>query len=37
MSKGERSKVKDPQDVAAIGFSNNVVTSMVDPQLTTIR
>ena len=28
--------LKIPQDVAAIGFSNNVVTSIVDPQLTTI-
>ena len=28
--------LKIPQDVAAIGFSNNVLTSVVDPQLTTI-
>ena len=28
--------LKIPEDVAAIGFSNNVVASMVDPPLTTI-
>jgi LacI family transcriptional regulator len=28
--------LKIPQDVATIGFSNNVVTSVVDPQLTTV-
>jgi len=27
---------KIPKDIAAIGFSHNIITSMVDPSLTTV-
>ena len=36
MQESKEAGLKIPEDVAAIGFSNNVVASMVDPPLTTI-
>ncbi|MFA6470012.1 MAG: LacI family DNA-binding transcriptional regulator [Bacteroidota bacterium] len=32
----KESKLKIPDDIAIVGFSNNKITSLVDPQLTTI-
>jgi len=32
----KESKLKIPDDIAIVGFSNNKITSLVDPQLTTV-